>query len=243
MDDILQRMRARQIPPVPKDILDSFAEHRTTLVPFEERSRALADPALRTENGVREFDDGSFMISVSCKMEGVTLDMVRWWLWWFPQDPERFRAWLPEGNFNITYADEDRAYFGAESQGQFRPVTLYPYQAVGDLALMFRIDLVMPEEFGFTRKDISDAGDPLVYCARLKALKGKVLYSDFYYAIYPVEGGCLFNARFWIGRTNGNKLVRLLLLNERRMLGLAETCYKQYSCLQDILPDLYRAYH
>lgn len=243
MDDILQRMRARYIPPVPQDVLASFAAHKATLVPFEERSMALTDPALRTENGVREFDDGSFMISVSCKMEGVTIDMLRWWFWWFPQDVERFQAWMPEGNFGISYDDSDESYFGSDRQGPFRPVTLYPYQAIGDLALMFRVDIVRPDEFGFTRKDISDAGNPLVYCSRLKALKGKILYSDFYYAFYPEEDGCLFNARFWIGRTNGNKLVRLLLLNERRMLGLAETCYRQYSCLQDILPDLYGEYH
>ena len=53
MDASLNRLKTREIPPVPQNILDSFEDHRTTLIPFEERSRALVEPAFRKENGVR----------------------------------------------------------------------------------------------------------------------------------------------------------------------------------------------
>ena len=69
--------------------------------------------------------------------------------------------------------------------------------------------------------------------------EGKFLYSDFVYSVYPTDYGSLFNARFWIGRNNSNLLLRLLLLNERRIMGLAEICYRQYACLDGILPELY----
>lgn len=131
----------------------------------------------------------------------------------------------------------------AQDVPSFRPVTLYPNQAVGDFFLPFRIDLVMPDQFGFTEKDIEEAGDPLLVCGHMMARKGKFLYSDFVYSVYPTEYGSLFNARFWIGRNNGNLLLRLLLLNERRMMGLAEVCYRQYACLDGMLPELYRENH
>ena len=243
MDATLRRLKVRNIPPVPQEILESFRNHRATLVPFSDRARAITDPVLRTENGVSEFDDGSFMISVSCPMHGVTKDMLTWWVWWFPQDSERFRAWLPESNLELTYSEDDADYFQSATMPSFRPVTLYPFQSVGDIQLPFRIDLVFPEDFGFTNDDVKAAGDPLLYCGHIRARKGRILYSDFVYSAYETEYGCMFNARFWIGRTNGNLLLRLLILNERRMMALAETCYRQYSCLEGILPELYRENH
>ena len=240
MDPTLSRLKVREIPPVPEEIVDSFRNHRTTLIPFEMRSRAITDPTMRVENGVAEFPDGSFMVSVSCPMRGVTKEMLEWWVWWFPQDSERFRAWLPESNLELTYSEDDADYFQSEKMPPSRPVTLYPYQTVGDIKLPFRIDLVFPEDFGFTREDVEVAGNPMLCCGHIKALKGRILYSDFVYSAYETDYGCWFNARFWIGRTNGNLLFRLLILNERRMMALAETCYRQYSCLDSILPELYR---
>ena len=198
MDASLNRLKTREIPPVPQNILDSFEDHRTTLIPFEERSRALVEPAFRKENGVREFQDGSFMMSVSCPMHGVTKDMLAWWAWWFPQDVERYRAWMPGSNLDISYSEDDADYFNADRMPPFRPVTLYPLQKTGDLKLPFRIDLVMPSDFGFTDEDIKAAGDPLVICGRIKSVKGELLYSDFYYAAYQTDYGCLFNVRCWI---------------------------------------------
>ena len=243
MDATLNRLRVREIPSVPVEVVESFKGHKTTLVPFEDRVRVISDPSLRTENGVAEFPDGSFMVSVSCPMHGVTKEMLTWWVWWFPQDAERFRAWLPESNLELTYAEDDADYFQSESMPPFRPVTLYPYQSVGDISLPFRIDLVYPKDFGFSDEDVRSAGDPLIYCGHIKARKGRILYSDFVYSAYETDYGCLFNARFWIGRTNGNLLLRLLLLNERRMMGLASTCYQQYSCLDGILPEVYGEHH
>ena len=172
MDASLNRLKTREIPPVPQNILDSFEDHRTTLIPFEERSRALVEPAFRKENGVREFQDGSFMMSVSCPMHGVTKDMLAWWAWWFPQDVERYCAWMPSSNLDISYSEDDADYFNADRMPPFRPVTLYPLQKTGDLKLPFRIDLVMPSDFGFTDEDIKAAGDPLVICGRIKSVKG-----------------------------------------------------------------------
>ena len=111
MDATLNRLRVREIPPVPAEVVESFKGHKTTLVPFEDRIRAISEPSLRTENGVAEFPDGSFMVSVSCPMHGVTKEMLTWWVWWFPQDTERFRAWLPESNLELTYAEDDADYF------------------------------------------------------------------------------------------------------------------------------------
>ena len=81
MDATLNRLRVREIPSVPVEVVESFKGHKTTLVPFEDRVRAISDPSLRTENGVAEFPDGSFMVSVSCPMHGVTKEMLTWWVW------------------------------------------------------------------------------------------------------------------------------------------------------------------
>ena len=243
MDPTLSRLKARDIPPVPEEVMDSFRSHRATLISFEEISKAITDPRMRTENGVAEFRDGSFMVSVSCRMRGVTREMLEWWLWWFPQDAERFRTWLPEANFEVTYSEDDSDYFSAKELPPFRPVTLYPCQAIGEISFPFRMDLVMPEEFGFTPEDIEAAGDPFLVCGRMMSRRGKSVYADVLYSAYPTDYGSLLNVRIWVGRLNGNMLQRLLIHNERRTIDLAGTCYHQYSCLDGILPELYRENH
>ena len=239
MDATLSRLKTRDIPPVPSDILRSLRDRRVTLVPFEECVRVIFDPALRTENGVAEFGDGSFTASVSCPMHGVTPEMIQWWIWWFPQDVERFRVWLPDTNFEVTYSENDIDFFTADDVPPFRPVTLYPNQVVGEINLPFRIDLVMPEDFGITEEDIVKAGNPLVICGRMMARKGKLLISDFLYVVFPTEYGCLFSARLWVGRISSSLVQRLLFLNEKRVVGMAETCYRLFACLDGVLPELY----
>ena len=150
MDPILSRLMVRDIPPVPKDVMEAFETGTITHVPIEERSRILTDPSLRMENGIHESIDGTVQVAVSCHMEGVTLKMIEWWGWWFPGDSDRFRAWLPDSNIRLTYSEEDADYFRSPYFPGFRPVTLYPEQVVGDIPMPFRIDMYPPDEFGFT---------------------------------------------------------------------------------------------
>ena len=242
MDPILSRLMVRDIPPVPKDVVEAFETGTITHVPIEERSRILTDPSLRMENGIHENIDGTVQVAVSCYMEGVTLEMIEWWGWWFPGDSDRFRAWLPDSNVRLTYSEEDADYFRSPYFPGFRPVTLYPEQVVGDIPMPFRIDMYPPDEFGFTDDVIASAGDPLVYCCRLGAKKGRIMYSWFVYMFFPEGDGCRFSARFWVGSPEGNRILKILLLNRRRMSALGIGCYREYISLPGVLPELYAIY-
>ena len=44
MDATLRRLKVRDIPPVPPEVIESFRNHRVTMVPFEERGRVITDP-------------------------------------------------------------------------------------------------------------------------------------------------------------------------------------------------------
>ena len=242
MDPILSRLMVRDIPPVPKDVVEAFETGTITHVPIEERSRILTDPSLRMENGIHESIDGTVQVAVSCHMEGVTLEMIEWWGWWSPGDSDRFRAWLPDSNIRLTYSEEDADYFRSPYFPGFRPVTLYPEQVVGDIPMPFRIDMYPPDEFGFTDDVIVSAGDPLVYCCRLGAKKGRIMYSWFVYMFFPEGDGCRFSARFWVGSPEGNRFLKILLLNRRRMSALGIGCYREYTSLPGVLPELYAIY-
>ena len=119
MDPIYSRLRVRDIPPVPQEVLDAFETGSATLIPIDEKSRALTDLPLRMENGISEFDDGSMMVAVSCHLAGVTREMLEWWEWWSPGHVDAFRAWLPDSNYDLTYSEEYADYFNAESMPEF----------------------------------------------------------------------------------------------------------------------------
>lgn len=243
MDAAYSRLRVRNIPEVPPDVMEAFESGSITPIPYGDRSRLIREPSLWMENGVHEFPDSTYLAAVSCHIPGVTLDMVRWWGWWFPGDVERYRTWLPDSNVDLTYAEKDADYFTAQEQPPFRPVTLYPVQKIGEVALPFRIDLLMPEDFGFSREDLERAGGPVVFCGGLRPRKGKYLYSDFAYLFFEEGDGVRFVARFWIGRTNGNRLLRMIMLTDRgiRLIGIG--CYREYASLSGVVPELYALYN
>lgn len=243
MDPIYSRLRVRDIPPVPQEVLDAFESGSATLIPIDEKSRALTELPLRMENGISEFDDGSMMVALSCHLAGVTREMLEWWEWWFPGHVDAFRAWLPDSNFDLTYSEEHADYFNAERMPEFRPHTLYPTQVMGDIALLFKIDVMDPVEFGFDREAIRRSGDPLIFCGNIKARKGKILYTDFAYMFFPEGDGFRFSARFWAGRTNGNRFLRIMLLNRRRMYHLGVSCYREYTSLPGLLPEMYAEFN
>lgn len=242
MDAAYSRLRVRNIPPVPPEVLEAFESARITPIPYEDRSRLLRDPSLWYENGVHECPDSTYQAAVSCHIPGVTMDMVRWWGWWFPGDVERYRTWLPDSNIDFTYSEEDTDYFTASERPPFRPVTLYLVQKIGDFALPFRVDLLTPEDFGFAREDMDALGDITIYCGGLKPRKGKYLYSDFAYLFLEEGDGVRFCARFWIGRTNGNRLLRMIMLNDRSIRTMAVGCYREYASLPGVVPELYALY-
>lgn len=65
-----------------------------------------------------------------------------------------------------------------------------------------------------------------MFCARMKPRKGNFLYTDFYYAFFQEDGGVRFSGRFWMGRSRGNKFLRLIMINRLRAEGLGISCYR-----------------
>lgn len=225
---------------VPDDVISSFRDGGITRLFYEDRIRMLNDPDVRLENGTEMLDDARGMVAISCHIPGVTLKMVNWWEWWYPGHPEDYRAWLPDSNQMLTYGDEDADYFEAESRPPFRPYTLYPDQIFEGNLVPYRVDVERPSDFGFTDEDIRDAGGPLVYCGRIMSRKGMLHHADIIYMFFNEGDGVRFSCRMWMGWDEPSLFQRLVTTNRHSLMMLGLKCYREYSALGDVLPEVYR---
>ncbi len=227
---------------VPDDIVMSFRDGGITRLLYEDRLRMLTDPALRMENGSEILDDARGMVAVSCLIPDVTLDMVSWWEWWYPGHPDAYRTWLPDSNQMLTYDESCADYFEADVQPEFRPYTLYPEQIYEGNLIPFRVEIENPSAFGYTEEEIASAGNPLVYCGRVMSRKGRIHHADLVYMMFGEGDGVRFSCRMWMGWDEPSLFQRLVSFNRHTLMMHGLKCYREYSALGDILPDMYRRY-
>ena len=51
---------------------------------------------------------------MTCPMENVTPEMIKWWFWWHPQKSERYKLWFPGEHYAVSYERKNKAYFERE---------------------------------------------------------------------------------------------------------------------------------
>ncbi len=238
----MKELLNKPLPVIPEDIAQKLAHPEITLTPLENRNHVLCDGALQQEIGYDQFPDGSWLVSMTCPMPGITPEMIRWWFWWHPQESLRYRVWFPGAHMGIRYHKKDRDYFLQDTVPPFRPNTHYPTEQIGGANLPLRIDFVTPEEFGFSAQMMKKCHVAQIVCGHVSAFNGLVKHTEMAHIFWQTEEGLFLTSRFWIGKTLKNKLLRKVILTEETAKGMAEHCCIEYRNLAMILPELYQEY-
>ena len=226
-----------EIPPVIRAALE--APGGVTLTPFAQKNDILTKTDLQREVGFARFENGSYLVSMTCPMPGVSPEMVRWWFWWHAQRSLRYRVWFPGEHYGISTARKNRAYFAAPALPEFQPNTHYPIERIGKLILPLKIAFVSPEDFGFSPGLMRENGIPLIVCGHVGAVYGMVEHTEMAHIFKRTDEGLTLISRFWLGQTLKNPLLRKAMLTDATARGMAAHCCVEYRSLAGILPELY----
>lgn len=236
----LDELKRKPLPVIPEDIRKKLKYSSITLTSFDDKNSILKDASLQQEVGYRRFPDGSYLVSMTCPMPGITPEMIVWWFWWHPQTDERYQVWFPGEHYSISFDKQNKDYFSQSEVPTFQPNTHYPTERIGGARLPLRIDFVSPENFGFSTQLMNQNQIPMIVCGHVSALRGLVPHTEMAHIFKKTDNGLLLISRFWLGKTLKNPLLRKLILTEDTARGMAEHCCVEYRNLTEILPVLYK---
>ncbi len=237
LDELLQK----KLPAIPDEIKSVMDKGQITLLPFEKKNEILSSKNMDKEVGYRQFADGSYLVSMYCPMPGITIDMIKWWFWWHPQEKKRYQIWFPGAHCDIHYARKDRAYFQQEKMPAFVPNTQCPKEKIGGVNMPLRIDFLEPEQFGFSENEMRDNQVPWIVCGHVGAFQGLIWHTEMAHIFKQTQDGLFMVSRFWLGKTMSPWL-RKKMVDEAMARGMAEHCAVEYRNLAEILPALYAEY-
>lgn len=235
----IKKLMEKDLPQIPYEVADALFVNKITSTTFENKNDILIDELLQKEAGYRKLEDGNYLVSMYCPMPGITIDMIKWWFWWHPQEDRRYQVWYPGEHFSISYAKKDKEYFNAKTCPDFQLNTQYPVERIGEMRMPLRIDFVEPENFGFSEEIMKENNIPLIICGHVAAYKGLIKHTEMAHLFKQTEDGLFLISRFWIGQTLKNFLLRKLILTDATAKGMAEHCCVEYRNLAEILPRLY----
>ncbi len=232
----------KPLPQIPPEIADALVSSRITGTPFDRKNDVLSHAALQTEVGYTKMDNGTYLVSMTCPMPGLTAEMIDWWFWWHPQADERYQLWFPGEHFAIGYSEKQKEYFQQSSCPAFQNNTQYPVEKIGSMKMPLRIDFVRPEEFGFSRQLMEENDIQRIVCGHVGAFNNLVRHTEMAHIFKQSEDGLFMISRFWLGKTMKNPLLRKLIITEDMAKSMAEHCCVEYRNLAEILPLLYEKY-
>lgn len=235
----IKKLMEKDLPQIPHEVADALLVNNITSITFENKNDILIEELLQKEAGYRKLEDGNYLVSMYCPMPGITVDMIKWWFWWHPQEDKRYQVWYPREHFSISYGKKDKEYFNAKTCPDFQPNTQYPVERIGEMRMPLRIDFVEPESFGFSEELMKENNIPLIICGHVAAYKGLIKHTEMAHFFKQTEDGLFLISRFWIGQTLKNSLLRKLILTDATAKGMAEHCCVEYRNLAEILPKLY----
>lgn len=238
----MHELMNKALPQMPAEITAALVQSRITGTAFERKNEILSDPALQREVGWKRLDDGSYLVSMTCPMPGITPEMIAWWFWWHAQADERYQVWFPGAHLGIGYPRKQKAYFTQAHCPAFQPNTHFPVEKIGNTTLPLRIDFLTPEEFGFSGEVMERNHIPLIVCGHVGAFRGLVMHTEMAHIFRQTDDGLFLTSRFWLGRTLKNPLLRKRIITEELAKDMAEHCCVEYRNLREILPGLYEAY-
>ena len=237
----MKELRNKPLPPIPMEIKNRLDQPAVTCTYLNNCDMILESDALQQEVGYSQFPDGSWMVSMTCPMPGITKEMIDWWFWWHCQEDLRYQIWFPGDHISIRYHKKDRAYFEQPHMPPFQPNSQCPVEKIGGATMPLRIDFVTPEQFGFTKDAMERGNIAVIVCGHVSALGGLVPHTEMAHIYKQTGDGLFLISRFWLGKTM-HPMLRKLVMTSGMARGMAEHCCVEYRNLVQILPGLYQKY-
>jgi hypothetical protein len=200
--------------------------------------RLTEDGQITRENGICRLPSGGWLVSVRTEMPFVRPEMIPWWFWWYPQDPERFKVWFPGEHFDIS-VKEDYLYDGPFLD--FFPSTQYPVETFGGKKLHLVMQFVEPEEFGFSKNSYPEKGIDRIITANIGIKLGGIQHSKTAHIFRRTRDGMEVICRYWMGERILPAFQRKYF-TEENIHAVAVHCRREYMRLGQILPGLYKEF-
>lgn len=235
----LKELLDKPLPEIPGDVREKLRFFAITPTLFEDKDTILRSRDLRREVGYCRFQNGDYLVSMTCPMPGITPEMISWWFWWHPQESIRYQVWFPGEHFRISFDKKDAAYFRQDTLPVFRPNTQHPTERIGGIRMPLQIDFVDPHDFGFSEQAMQENDIPLIVCGHVSAFRGLIPHTEMAHIFQKSDDGLFMSSRFWIGKNLVNPFLRKQILTGATAKGMAEHCCVEYRNLAEILPVLY----
>ncbi len=231
-----------QIPEDKLAIAAGPAADSSLALDLEDKNKFLAGEDTGIQSGFCVMENGLGYLANSTFMPGVTVDMVDWWFGWHSVGSDlRYKLW-----------DHDDHYHARADKPEYVKDPSVPNnQKTWGVRHFIKEDIGMgPEEIFLSFKNPADFGyDPALIgtekCASMVCAIGEGKSPAFMtHKFYPVDGGIMFESRFWmgVGYIDG-KLVKVLpegvKVPEMGARALFAHNIKEFANLAAILPAIY----
>ena len=216
-------------------------DHRKALS-IKDRNLFLKGEDKGIQMGFCIMEDGIGYVANSTFMKDVTVEMIDWWFGWHSVGSDlRYKIWDPEDHY---YARADKPEYvlnpnvplNQKTWGVNHQIKEDIGLGAEDLILSFRC----PKDFGY---DISVLGSST--CESMVCAIGIGNVAAFMtHKYYTVEGGVMFESRFWIGyKVENGEFIKIIpegkAVPEIVPRALFKHNIKEFTNLAAILPQLY----
>ena len=209
---------------------------------IEEKNKFLVGQATELEIGFCVTTLGTGFVANKTFMKNVTVEMLDWWFGWHSVSSDlRYKIWDPEDHY---YARADKPEYVLDpSVPNHQKTWGVNHEILEDIGMgpdKLTLCFKNPKDFGY---DISFIKTK--YCNSLVCAIGVGACPAFMtHKFYAVDGGTMFESRFWIGYAfNNGEIVKVVpegkSVPEEVVRALFSHNIKEFSNLAKILPQVY----
>lgn len=213
------------------------------ILDIEEKDRFLLTKTSDKEIGFGIAKDGTGYVANKTFMKNVEVEMVDWWFAWHCIGSDlRYKLWDHDDHY---YARADKVEYILDKDIPMNQktwgVTHKILEDIGFGPSKLTLCFKRPAEFGYDEKILGTE-----FCNSMVCAIGQGDVPAFMtHKYYKVEGGTMFESRFWIGYAYiGNKLIKVLpediKVPEIVVRNLFKHNIKEFSNLAKILPEIYK---
>ncbi|SHI64525.1 DAPG hydrolase family protein [Parasporobacterium paucivorans] len=210
-------------------------------VKLEDRNKYLSGEAPGFEVGFCVMENGTGLVANKTFMQGVTGEMLDWWFPWHSVGSDlRYKIWDNEDHYfakadKVEYVVDPNVPNSQKTWGVNHQILEDIGSGPEPLLLCFK----RPKDMGF---DESILGTEK--CASLVCGYGIGTPAIMVHKWYPVEGGVMFESRFWIGYTaKDGEFIKVVpegqAIPEIVTRKLFQHNIKEYTNLANFLPEIY----
>lgn len=233
--EILEELYRMPVPRPDEETKLLLRQHDITPLELTSVNHLLEDTGLQNEIGTVKLPSGGWLVAVNTFMPFVSSSMIPWWFWWYPQDPERFRVWLPGEHYNISVKEK---YLYDGPFVDFYPSTQYPFELIGKKKLHLSMQFVKPHKFGFRRQAFRPNNIAVILCGHLGIIRGSIKHTEVAHVFKKQSNGLSVISRFWMGE-NILPAFQRTYFTEANAYEMGRHCQAEYTRLAQILPTLY----